>query len=176
MHEASARRVCVRPACDDESWRQAASLLFAYQQETAVEVGAPCPARPEEVWLPVRRETLDPASVLDIYLVAYVSAQPVGGVALVAHDAASTMLKRCYVLPSWRRQGIARELVDHAARVASARGAGRLVLDVLPSRSPAIRAWKSMGFVEADPWGKPEMVYFELRIPRSRAGGQSSCP
>jgi hypothetical protein len=44
----------IREAGDDDGWRDAASLLFAYQQETAVEVGAPRPARPEDVWLPVR--------------------------------------------------------------------------------------------------------------------------
>ncbi len=174
MSEARALELSIRRASDDESWRHAASLLFAYQQETAVEVGAACPARPEEVWLPVRQETINPASVLDTYLVAYLSAQPVGGVALVAQDGVTTMLKRCYVLPSWRRRGIARALVWHAAGVAAARGAQRLVLDVLSSRSGAIAAWRTMGFVEADPWGDRAMVYLELRLPRSATGSQSS--
>lgn len=77
------------------------------------------------------------------------------------------MLKRCYVVPDWRRRGVARALVDHAAVVAAGTGADRLVLDVLPSRAGAIAAWQRMGFVATEPWGDPKMVYFERRLPLS---------
>jgi putative acetyltransferase len=167
MPDVGVAELAIREAGDDDGWRDAASLLFAYQQETAVEVGAPRPARPEDVWLPVRRETVDPASVLGAYLLAYFSAEPVGGVALVTPDQVTIMLKRCYVVPDWRRRGVARALVDHAAVVAAGTGADRLVLDVLPSRAGAIAAWQRMGFVATEPWGDPKMVYFERRLPLS---------
>ena len=139
-------------------------LLFAYQRETALDVGAPQPERPEDVWLPVRQETVDPASVLVAYLVAYERGRPVGGVALVPHDGLSVALKRGYVVPSCRRRGVARALVDAAAVMATDRGLSRLVLDVLPSRRGAIAAWHRMGFAEADPWGDPTMVYLERSL------------
>src|SRR5205823_5219031 len=82
----------------------------------------------------------------------------------------SAMVKRCYVVPSSRRCGVARSLVERAVAVAGDRGLSRLVLDVLPSRRGAITAWRRLGFVEVDPWGDPAMTYFELPIltaPRS---------
>jgi GNAT superfamily N-acetyltransferase len=162
-------RFAVVAAHDADTWGQARSLLFAYHQETAVEVGAPRPERPEDVWPPVRQETVDLASVVATYLVAYHLREPVGGVVLVAHDGVSAMLKRCYVVPSWRGRGVARTLVEAGTETAVDRGVVRLVLDVLPSRRGAIAAWRRMGFVEAEPCGDPAMAYFEFRIP---AGSQ----
>ena len=152
----------LRLAVDARSWADAAQLLFAYQRETAVEVGAAEPQHPEEVWLPVRRETIDPASVHSTYLLAYDQCRPIGGVALVTHDASSVMLKRCFVQPSHRRRGVATALVDGARQLAAGRGASRLVLDVLATRTGAIAAWRQMGFVDAAQWGDPAIVYFEL--------------
>jgi len=156
--------VDVRPAADPGSWAHAARLLFGYHRETAVEVGAPQPRTPEEVWFPVRRETIDPASVHSTYLVAYEQGRPVGGIVLVAHDALSVLLKRCYVPPAQRRRGVATALVATAGDLAADRGATRLVLDVLPSRAGAIAAWRRMGFAEAPPWGDPAMAYFERPV------------
>lgn len=152
----------LRLAAGGDSWANAARLLFAYHRETAVEVGAIAPDRPEEVWPPVRRETMDPASVYATYLIAYDQSRPVGGVALVAHDGQSVMLKRCYVQVPDRRRGVATALVHAARQLAADRGTTRLVLDVLPSRTGAIAAWRRMGFAEAAPWGNPAMAYFEL--------------
>lgn len=155
--------VDIRLAADRESWADAARLLFAYQCETAIEVGAAEPQRREEVWLPVRRETMDPTSVYSTYLIAYDQGRPVGGVALVAHDGLAVMLKRCFVQVSDRRRGVATALVNTARQLAADRGATRVVLDVLASRTAAMAAWRRMGFVEVAPWGDPEMAYFELR-------------
>lgn len=154
----------VRRATEPAAWSDAARLLFAYQQETAVEVGAARPTRPEEVWLPVRRETTDPASVHSTFLIAYAGRRPVGGVALVAGDVHSLLLRRCYVLPSERRRGVATALVAEALRLADDRGASRLALDVLASRRGAIAAWRRMGFADAEPWGDPAMAYFERSV------------
>lgn len=154
----------IRFAEGTQGWADVAQLLFAYQRETAVEVGAQEPQHPEDVWLPVRGETVEPSSVLSTYLLAYEGAAPVAGVALMAHDGLSVMLKRCYVRPSWRRRGIATALVRAAEDVASERGVRHLVLDVLSSRVGAIAAWRRMGFVEAEPWGDASMAYFQLRV------------
>lgn len=157
----------VRPADTPEGWAAAAELLFAYHQETAVEVGQDRPRHPEEVWRPVLREVTDPSSVLATYLVAYEERRPVGGVAVVGHDATSLMLKRCYVRPDRRHRGVARALVEAVAGVAAERGARRLVLDILPTRGGAIAAWRRLGFAECEPWGDPDMVYLERPVPPS---------
>lgn len=153
--------VQIRAARDTTEWGDAGKLLFAYHRETAVEVGAKEPRRSQEVWLPVRQEALEPASKLSTYLLAYDGERPVGGVALAAHDGLSVMLKRGYVEPRRRRRGVATALVTAAADIAAARGAIRLMLDVLPSRKGAIEAWRRMGFVDAAPWGAPSMAYFQ---------------
>ena len=111
----------------------------------------------------MRRETMDPASVYATYLIAYDQGRPVGGVALVAHDGLTVMLKRCFVQVSDRRRGVATALANTAMQLAADRGATRVVLDVLASRTGAIAAWRRMGFVEVAPWGDPEMAYLELR-------------
>lgn len=164
----------VRRAAQPGEWADVEGLLFAYQQETAVEVGAAKPARPEDVWLPVRQETTDPASVHSTFLVAYDAGRPVGGVALLAGDASSVLLRRCFVLPQHRRRGVATALVAEAMSMADERGVARLALDCLPSRTGAIAAWRSLGFVDAEPWGDPAMVYLESAVgdgePRSWLG------
>ncbi len=74
----------VRAARVADQWHDVADLLFAYQRETAVELDKDPPARPEQVWGPVRHEVIDPASVFTTYLIAYEGSHPLGGVGLVA--------------------------------------------------------------------------------------------
>ncbi len=151
----------VRAARDPDQWVDAARLLFAYQRETAIELGKDPPDHPGEVWRPVRDEVVNPSSAFSTYLVAHRGTDALGGVALVAHDALSVLLKRCYVRPEHRRRGVAQALVSAAEEEAAQRGVRRLVLDILPSREAAITAWCRIGFVECDPWGDPAMRYFE---------------
>lgn len=164
-------RVEVRAASSAEHWEDVAQLSFAYQRETALELGKDQPDRPEEVWGPVGDEVVDPRSVFASYLVAYEADHAVGGVALVAHDALSVALKRCYVRPQHRRRGVARSLVATAEGQAAQRGVGRILLDVLASRRDAITAWRRIGFVECEPWGDASMRYFEFALP---CAGQST--
>lgn len=151
----------VRPACDAEGWRAAAQLLFAYQRETAVELGLRPPERPQDVWGPVRHEVADPAAAFATYLIAYEGRHPLGGLAVVAHDAGSVMLKRAYVRPDRRRQGVASALAAAANGEAAQRGVSRLVVDILGSRQDGIAAWRRLGFVECQPWGDTSMRCFE---------------
>ena len=154
----------VRAAHGPEQWDVATQLLFAYQRETAVQLGQEAPGCPEEVWGPVRGEVADPASVFSTYLIAYEGADPLGGVAVVGHDAFSVMLKRCYVRPHRRRRGVARALATAADNEAAQRGVERMVLSILASRRCAITAWSRMGFLEVEPRGDTSMRYFERRV------------
>ena len=129
-----------------------------------MELGREPPERPENVWAAVRQEVLDPASAFATYLLAYRGGEPLGGVGLVAHDALSVLLTRCYVRPAARRRGVAAALVAVAADEGARRGVARLVLDILASREAAMTAWGRLGFVDCESWGDPAMRYFERPV------------
>ena len=154
----------VLAAREADQWRDAAHLLFRYQRETAVELGKDPPGRPQEVWARVRHEVLDPASAFSTYLVAYEGSDPLGGVGLMAYDAVTVMLTRCYVRPGARRRGVAAALVAAAAENAAQRGVERLALDIVASREGAITAWRRLGFVDGESWGDTAMRYFERPV------------
>ncbi len=51
------------------------------------------------------------------------------------------------VIPSARRQGLARRLLDQAANTAASRGAASLFLEVAADNAPAIGLYRAAGFV-----------------------------
>ena len=61
-------------------------------------------------------------------------------------------LEDLYVRPAWRGQGIGRALLGHLARVAVARGCGRIEWSVLDWNEPAIRFYRSLGARPMDEW------------------------
>ena len=64
----------------------------------------------------------------------------------------------------WRRQGIARALVEAAARHARARGHAALRAEVAADNPEALAAWRAMGFIRQSrhrlgwPWMRPAHV------------------
>src|SRR6187551_901882 len=63
-----------------------------------------------------------------------------------------------YVVPAWRRRGVARQLFDAIADWARARGCRELASDALLENETSQRAHKAMGFRETD-----RVVYFTKR-------------
>lgn len=61
-------------------------------------------------------------------------------------------LEDIFVLPGWRRHGIGRRLLGHVARMAAARGAGRLEWSVLDWNDPALRFYRALGARRLDGW------------------------
>lgn len=57
-----------------------------------------------------------------------------------------------YVVPAARGQGIGRALLVHLARVARARGCGRMEWAVLDWNEPARRFYRSLDAAEVDEW------------------------
>jgi GNAT superfamily N-acetyltransferase len=61
-------------------------------------------------------------------------------------------LEDLYVRPEHRRAGVGGELLGHLARVAVARGYGRLEWSALDWNVPALRFYESLGAIELDEW------------------------
>lgn len=89
--------------------------------------------------------------------IGYADGVPVG-LAVYFHNystftgRAGLYLEDIFVKPEWRRQGLGRQLLGYVARVAVARGCGRLEWSVLDWNEPAIRFYKNLGAQAMDEW------------------------
>lgn len=84
-----------------------------------------------------------------LYLVC-VGSTPVGCAALKALDDTRCEMKRLYVRPEYRGQGIARALVHQLMQEARVAGYRQMVLDTFPFLPEAITLYKREGFYEIE--------------------------
>jgi GNAT superfamily N-acetyltransferase len=106
----------------------------------------------DEQYGEVASNALDPPST--IFFVARIDSAPVGSVAYrqFDHDASSAEVKRTYVTPEARGQGVGIALLDTVVVHAGAAGFTRLVL-ALGSRQPeAMHRYLAYGFTHLDPY------------------------
>lgn len=90
-----------------------------------------------------------------------------GCVALRALDAASVEVKRLYVRPRTRGQGVGRSLLDAAIAAARERRYRRVVLDSLPKMHEALALYRTLGFRATAPYlpePTPGASCFELML------------
>jgi len=76
-------------------------------------------------------------------------------------------MKRMYVRPAFRRQGIGRRLTEEVIRVAKEIGYERMRLDTLAPMTAARRLYESMGFCEIAPYYHNPIagaVFYELDL------------
>jgi len=76
-------------------------------------------------------------------------------------------IKRMYLRPQFRGQGLGRELMGRLLDEARARGYRRVVLDTLGRLIPAIGLYRSFGFQEIEPYNynpEDDVRYFELDL------------
>jgi GNAT superfamily N-acetyltransferase len=152
----------------------AAALVFEYMAATQAENGRPVPAGIAELPAVLRREC---SSLPDVYrppgafLIAGLAGQPAGCAGLSALPAGRTAeVRRLYVRPAHRGNGIARTLMSHAHHHAARHGMTRLILDVLPARTAVISFYRRLGYTETEPFG-PEspvpMIYMQRAVTSS---------
>jgi predicted N-acetyltransferase YhbS len=76
-------------------------------------------------------------------------------------------MKRLYVAPEHRGQGVGRLLVGEVVRRAKRAGYRRMMLDTVPEMTGALALYRSFGFVETVPyWSCPveRTIFMELRL------------
>ena len=93
---------------------------------------------------PGRWAVMDRVVVPKRFLLARVDERPAGTAFVAANDAIS-MVHTVEVLPAFRRRGVARVLIQAAARFAARNRADLLFLVVLASNVPAIALYEALG-------------------------------
>ena len=102
------------------------------------------------------------------------SGQAVGCVGLRLLDGTRGELKRLYVRPTGRGQGLGQALLGQALSAARAGGLTQVVLDTLPEMQAARALYLAAGFVPIPPygWHPPAAECFGLSLgPTARPGG-----
>jgi putative acetyltransferase len=97
-------------------------------------------------------------------LLATVGDEPAGCVALKPVDASVCELKRLYVRPAFRGQGLGRSLARHALSEAGRIGYRIARLDTLPSMTSARALYRSLGFQALPDEGGEQPIVMELRL------------
>ena len=92
---------------------------------------------------------------------------PAGCVALRPLDEAAAEVKRMYVDPAWRGQGVGRALLLALIAGARVRGYSVLRLGTLQDMTPAQALYRSLGFVPIERYRPDELIdtrFFELAL------------
>lgn len=133
----------------------ASSLLFEYMAATEAEAGRSVPASIDGLPASLRAECVAPATHFrppGTVLLALGETEPVGCVGIRALGPVRAEIQRLWVRPLWRGHGRGRALMAAAHAHAERNGIEEVVLDVMPSRQRALDFYRSLGYVDTDPY------------------------
>lgn len=103
-------------------------------------------------------------------LLAWHDGRPLGcaAVALFPERRNAAEIKRLFVMPEARGLGVGRALIQAAIDWSREHGVTELLLDTVPEAMPAaVALYRSLGFVETEPYGDGPLLgfaYFQLRM------------
>lgn len=99
--------------------------------------------------------------------VAFANSTPAGCVALRRIGVQTCEMKRLYVRPPFRAQGLGRALAQSVMAAAREVGYARMCLDTLGSMAAAMALYESLGFTRIPPYydnPHPDAVFMELKL------------
>lgn len=136
------------------------ALMRAYVEEIAVDL---CFQGFEQELEALPADYVAPSGIL---LLARVEGTPAGCVAAHRWSEDACELKRLYVCPEFRGQGVGKALVEFILAWSDATGYARILLDTLSTMTPAIQLYTRLGFEETAPYRPnplPGPRFFERR-------------
>jgi carbonic anhydrase len=100
-------------------------------------------------------------------ILAEVDGAPAGCIAMKCIDSRTCEMKRLYVRPAFRSQGLGRRLSAHLIEEARLTGYRAMRLDTVPALDHAIALYRNLGFKEIAPYRVnpiPGALYMELEL------------
>ncbi len=118
--------------------------------------------------------TNDPLSARSTYLIARVDEKAIGCAALRPLDEVTAELRRMYVLPSFRGQGIARKLIEEIEQAAIKFNYATIRLETGNRQPQAIALYEACGYRRIEAFGPyvgdPTSICFEKQLPGPERG------
>lgn len=102
-----------------------------------------------------------------LLLITQADDEPVGCLGLRAWDTTVCELKRMYLRPQARGQGIGKDMLNKALAIAKHLGYTKMRLDTLPAMTQAISLYRRLGFYEIEPYRFSPIagtIFFEIRL------------
>lgn len=136
-------------------------LMLEYQTELGVDL---CFQSFQEEMANLPGQYAPPSGLLVLILA---NSQPAGCIAIRQLDNTTCEMKRMYVRPDFRGQGIAKSACEFLISEARNLGYQEMKLDTLRTLTPAISLYQSLGFAECAAYNDGadlDIVYFSLKL------------